>query len=211
MNRALFFKFLFLFLLVIFFSCNQKNRKKLLGFKERKIKLDSSLIIIPVNLPARLNEYIQWSDKYNEPFCGRQNYRFFDDNYSNEKYKIDNSDSVYQFTVWQTDLPQNQINRRPCFSKIDSLEILGEPWQLTDSYTEYKIREFRLINGRLLSVLAATINSFPDKRTLQYVLATTCFEDERLQFVAQCRAKDTTDFFANMYKSMLSIKIAEGN
>jgi hypothetical protein len=209
MNHLNLFRLFFLFLLTMFFSCNQKKKIKPTGFTERKIDLDSGIGIISINLPARLNNYIHWSDKYNEPFLGRLYYRFFDNNYSHEKYGTNVSDSIYQLTIWQTDLPQNPINRRPCFSKMDSLEILGKPHQVTDNYTKYILREFRLINNKLFSVQVMESTSLPSHRTTLYVVGTTCLKDKRLQFVAQCRGQDTTSFFDNMYKTMLSIQITE--
>jgi len=187
---------------ILSFSCKQK---KPMGFRERKIELNDSLGTITINLPARLEKYNSWSD--NEVYQ-RIFYRFNDNDYPVVKEaKSYNLDSIYQFTIWQTDLTTKEISQKSCFSNIDSLKILGKPLQVTEHYTKYFLREFRLINNTLFSIEAYKTTSFSPTKTTLFVIATTCYKDKKLIFVSECRGKDTTGFIDNLYKSILSIQI----
>jgi len=213
MHQAIFFKILFFFPLVICFSCKGKKGTRISGFIERKIELDSGLGVISVTLPAGLDEYIIWPDR-NNGTIERINYRFYNTEYPVVRDKgngasSDRLDSIYQFTVQETDLAGVELSRRSCFSKIDSLRILGKIYQGTDSYTDNILREFKLINNRLFSVQILRSTGLPDSPTTLYVVGKTCLGTKRLAFIAQFRGKDTTGFFANMYKSILSIRITE--
>src|SRR6185295_3513609 len=98
---------------------------KISGFIERKIELDSGLGVISVTLPASMDEYIIWPDR-NNGTIERINYRFYNTEYPVVRDKgngasSDRLDSIYQFTVQETDLASVEFSRRSCFCKIYSL------------------------------------------------------------------------------------------
>jgi hypothetical protein len=217
------------FLTILFFiSCNTKKPIEEIGytgFLPKKVLLigilrdfDQADTIgeLTINIPARLDTFYQWHRTSDCLSCGKFQYRFADRKYKQFAeggfFWTYVPDSVYQLTISHVptrDVPDS-IHSKPLLAKDTFIcEYLAHQLTPLNKITYLK-KEFKEINGRgfVISGFITPYGEITNSNTL-YLTATTRLRKRNLNFIAECGAKDTTGFFDNMYKSLLSIKIEE--
>ena len=217
-------------LTVLSFCSNPKKKDSAIdysGFQEKKIvvaglnedyKQKDTLATLTINIPQRLDTFYQWQDFSDCKNCGYSKYRFSDRHYpqfseSGFFYSIQ-PDSTYQFNIWHKpfrDAPDT-IDLKPLSEKI--LDTYAYYQTIAVSYDtnkiNYRIKEFKVINGRLFIISAFYSNAgYLTWKPALFVIATTTLKSRELRFIAECSAKDTAGFIESMYKSILSIKVNE--
>lgn len=221
------YSLLFIFLL----SCKEKRQEVITpgdpGYTAHTIILTGNnpdfekadtLCRVSLRLPSRLDTCYRWNDFSDYAGGHYRKYRFSDSRYPpfNESgfYDAFTPDSVYQFSIWHKLLKEvpDSVIMAPFTKDFLLHEVLPgvSKTSLNPDSVVYSRKEWLLVNGRpfLISAYSAPQGYLTRKPTL-FVMAATRLHDRELFFAAECCGKDTTGFTGSMYRSVLSIKIAE--
>ncbi|MFT3932423.1 MAG: hypothetical protein QM726_02315 [Chitinophagaceae bacterium] len=178
--------------------------------------MKDSLGELTLMVPNRLDTSYKWHRTSDCLPCGRIQYRFSDSRYGQFAeggfFWTTVLDSVYQLT-----LIHNPLRESPDTAKNVSIRI-------EDSANYYRFLEgkdqmgpvtvfkrwFLNINSRSFAVVSYQnpLSLLTTKKAI-ILSATTTLKSRRLEFYAECSAKDTAGFLDNMFKSLSSIKIVE--
>ena len=221
--------FLDLAISIILISCSNLYTPKevdYIGYDEKSFYLtgrDSSyelkdrLGLIQMKIPERLDTFYSWNDYSCCSSCGWFKYRFADKKYpqfAESGWYWIVPDSVYQLNIWHRPIKEatDSVTLKP-LSEKDTSNCYYHPQIVWASKSDsFLFKKFKLINKRPF-IISAFISprgkgKFANSQPL-FVVAETNLKSRELYFVGECRAKDTTGFIDNMYRSFLSIKIEE--
>ena len=196
------------------------------GFTERNFTiagLDSNfestdtLAEIRIKLPERLDTFYKWRHYSCCTNCDNTKYRFADKRYpqfaESGFYWTVEPDSVYQFSIWHkplrffsdsTQLEELTINDSGYF-----YNNIPRQFSLGDKLQPIK-KSFQKINGRNFFIVQfISPFGYLTRKETYYVVAGTNLKDRQIKFIGECSAKDSSQFFIGMYKSIQSIVIKE--
>jgi hypothetical protein len=214
----------------LFISCNSSVETKEVdytGYIDQKIWLKAynkkydfkdSLGVVSLKTSQRLDTSYSWEDYSDCRSCGWIKYRFGDKKYpqiAESGWFPIIADSVYQLDIWHKPIkeaPDSKTLKPNSEKDTSSCDYHSHIVWTSEPAASFLFKKFKIINSRPFIISAFTYptgkgkfsNSFP-----LFIVAETNLESRELYFVGQCRAKDTTGFIDNMYKSFLSIKIQE--
>lgn len=223
--KAVFIKFATLTILIFCKSSNKPEKIDYGGYDDQKILLTGydeksdftdSLASISLKLPLRLDTFYKWEHYSCNTASGWIKYRFADKNYpqfaESGFYWTVVPDSTYQLNIWHKPIKiAPDLGILNPLSKKDTAYCYYHPQMVGYSKpTDFLFKEFKIINEKpfVISAFVTPYGYLTDSQTL-FVVAETNLKSRELYFVAECRAKDTTSFIDNMYKSFLSIRIKE--
>ncbi len=216
---------------MLFIASSCKNEKEgepvidYTGFSEKEVVLagvtprsdePDTIGKLFIKISARLDTFYQWHRTSDCSNCGALQYRFADKSYIQFAeagwFWTYIPDSVYQFTFSHRpfrDAPDSISLKQFTIKDTVSCERLASQLDVSGRYRFFK-KEFKEISGRGFLIVGFTspFGSLTNDTTL-YLTAKTRLKKRELIFTAECGAKDTAGFIANMYKSMLSIRIEE--
>jgi hypothetical protein len=216
----------------IIFSCNSEKKageiidytglseKKILlaGIDKRDYGQTDTLGYLMIKIPLRLDTFYQWHNTSDCLPCGSMEYRFADTHYQQFAesgfFYIYQPDSVYQLTITHNPIREapDCINIRP-FTISDTGRYGGYLMDETTFCTEalFLKKEFKEINGRAfaIGIYISPCSHITTNATSLFFTAKTTLRNRYLNFIGECRIRDSACFIDNMYKSILSIRIQE--
>jgi hypothetical protein len=217
------------FLIIAFVSCKTAGKPKEIGYNgfvekeislvgfDKQVNLTDSLASVSFMIPARLDTFYKWHNTSDCLPCGWLQYRFADKSFpqiAENGWFPTLTDSAYQLDIWHKPIKEapDSIILKPLLEK-DTSNCFYHPHIVWISKSDsFLFKEFKLINKRPFIISAFIsprgIGKFANSQPV-FVVAETNLKSRELYFIGECRAKDTTGFIDNMYKSFLSIRIKE--